>query len=81
LWTGEFEGRNNRRTRNGEPKIRWWRLKEEKLRKLFREGVIERIKLQEEDVQERWDVNSTIMLTSAEKTLGRTSGKSHPTGK
>ncbi|XP_068247995.1 uncharacterized protein [Palaemon carinicauda] len=45
-----------RKKKRMDPKIKWWKLKEEELRVLFKEIVLEEVRLQE-DVQEWWTEN------------------------
>ncbi|XP_068214778.1 uncharacterized protein [Palaemon carinicauda] len=42
-------------------KIKWWKLKDEELRGLFKERVLETVRLHE-DVQEWWTKNSKVIL-------------------
>ena len=59
------------------PKIKWWTLKEENLKIQFREKVLSgRILL--ENVQEWWEVNSTVMLRAGQEVLGVTTGRIPP---
>ncbi|XP_068250775.1 uncharacterized protein [Palaemon carinicauda] len=50
------------------PKIKWWKLKEEELNVLFKERVLEAVRLHE-DVQEWWTENSKVIPGSARKYL------------
>ncbi|XP_068222162.1 craniofacial development protein 2-like [Palaemon carinicauda] len=53
-------------------KIKWWKLKEEKLRVLFKERVLEALRLYE-DLQEWRTENSIVILRIGEEVLGKLS--------
>ena len=63
-----------------QPKIKWWRLKEQEMRERFKETVINSIRLAE-DVNVWWVENSTMIMRTAEELLGKTSGKGAPNDK
>ncbi|XP_068237110.1 uncharacterized protein [Palaemon carinicauda] len=63
-----------------DPKIKWWKLKEEELRVLFKERVLEADRLHE-DIQKWWTENSKVILRMGEEVLGKSSGKRPPHGK
>ncbi|XP_068211719.1 uncharacterized protein [Palaemon carinicauda] len=63
-----------------DPKIKWWKLKEVKLRVLFKERVLEAVRLHE-DVQEWWTENSKVILRIGGEVLGKTSGRRAPNDK
>nr|XP_027232040.1 uncharacterized protein LOC113823570 [Penaeus vannamei] len=81
LIIGEF---NIKRGRKGKkraiPKIKWWNLKDEDQRSLFRERVLEQIELRE-GVEEWWNLNASMIRQAAEEILGMTSGKGPPNDK
>ncbi|XP_068240052.1 uncharacterized protein [Palaemon carinicauda] len=64
--------RRSKKTRM-DPKINWWKLKEEELRVFFRERVLEALRLHK-DVQEWWTENSKVSLRIGEEVLGESSG-------
>ncbi|XP_068243791.1 uncharacterized protein [Palaemon carinicauda] len=57
-----------------DPKIKWWKLKEDELRVLFKERVLEVVRLYE-DVQEWLTENSKVILRIGEEVLGKSSGR------
>ena len=59
-----------------DPKIKWWKLKNTELRTMFKERVLEAIRLHE-DVQEWWTENSKVILKIGEELLGKSSGRKH----
>ncbi|XP_068234155.1 uncharacterized protein [Palaemon carinicauda] len=63
-----------------DPKIKWWKLKEEELRVLFKERVLKTVKLHE-DVQEWWTENSKVILRIGEEVREKSSGKRPPKDK
>ncbi|XP_068200663.1 uncharacterized protein [Palaemon carinicauda] len=63
-----------------DPKIKWWKLKEEELRALFKERLLEAVRLHE-DVQEWWTENSKGILRIGEEVLGKSSGRRPPNDK
>ncbi|XP_068247906.1 uncharacterized protein [Palaemon carinicauda] len=63
-----------------DPKIKWWKLKEEELRVLFKKRVLEAIRLHE-DVQEWWTENSKVILRIREEVLEKSSGRRPPNDK
>ncbi|XP_008486018.1 craniofacial development protein 2-like, partial [Diaphorina citri] len=66
--------------RKYEQKIKWWRLKEENLRRQFKEKILTDIRV-EEDVDVWWTVNSEVIRKTGEEILGKTSGKGVPEDK
>ncbi|XP_068233583.1 uncharacterized protein [Palaemon carinicauda] len=77
----------NRRLRNCKskktrmaPKIKWWKLKEAEMRVLFKERVLEAVRLHE-DVQQWWIENSKVILRIGEEVLGKSSGRRPPNDK
>ncbi|XP_068250581.1 uncharacterized protein [Palaemon carinicauda] len=57
-----------------DPKNMWWKLKEAELRVLFKERLLEAVRLHE-DVQEWWTKNSKVILRISGEVLGKTSGR------
>ncbi|XP_068205284.1 craniofacial development protein 2-like [Palaemon carinicauda] len=74
--------RNYRRSKKTiiDPKIKWWKLKEEELRVLFKERVLEAVRLHD-DVKELWTENSKVILRIGEEVLGKSSGRRPPNDK
>ena len=68
------------RTPKMDPKIKWWKLKNTELRTMFKERVLEAIRLHE-DVQEWWTENSKVILKIGEELLGKSSGRKPPNDK
>ncbi|XP_068243790.1 uncharacterized protein [Palaemon carinicauda] len=65
---------------NGVEKIKWWKLKEDELRVLFKERVLEVVRLYE-DVQEWLTKKSNVILRIGEEVLGKSSGRRPPNDK
>uniref|UniRef100_A0A8D8YAF2 Craniofacial development protein 2 n=3 Tax=Cacopsylla melanoneura TaxID=428564 RepID=A0A8D8YAF2_9HEMI len=63
-----------------EKRVKWWKLKEESVRREFKEKVLEKIS-REEDVETWWTVNSEIIKRVGVKVMGMTSGKGAPENK
>ena len=63
-----------------QPKIKWWRLKDQEMRERFKEAVLHSIRLAD-DVKIRWGKNSAMIIRTAEELLGKTSGKGPPNDK
>ena len=74
--------RNCRKSKKAkmDPKIKWWKLKDTELRVLFKERVLEAIRLHE-NVQEWWTENSKMILRIGEEVLGKSSGRKPPNDK
>ncbi|XP_068240031.1 uncharacterized protein [Palaemon carinicauda] len=74
--------RNCRRSKKKrmDPKIKWWKLKGEELRVLFKERVLEAVRLHDH-VQEWWTENSKVILRIGEQVLGKSSEKRPPNDK
>ena len=66
--------------KNVQPKIKWWRLKDQEIRERFKEAVLRSIRLAN-DVNIWWAENSALILRLAEELLGKTSGKGPPNDK
>ena len=62
------------------PKIKWWRLTDEKLKILFREKVLSERRLLE-NVQEWWEENSTAIVRAGQEVLVMTTGRRPPGNK
>ncbi|XP_076043771.1 uncharacterized protein LOC143026873 [Oratosquilla oratoria] len=58
----------------GEPRIRWWRLKDETVQQEFKKKTPERIGWVE-DKDLWWKINSNVIKRTAEELLGKSSGK------
>ena len=71
----ERKGRENRQR-----KIKWWKLKEQGLKRQFKEKVLHNW-TDTENIQVWWTTNSRLMRESAEIILGRTSGICAPADK
>ena len=76
----EIECRRKGKPRRIEPKIKWWRLKEEGLKWEFNANVLEMTR-HWDGVQERWEKNSAAIRKAGEEVLGKTSGKGPPADK
>ena len=76
----EFRAVKKGRPERGAPKIKWWRLKDENLKREFKERVLERVEPLDE-VQDWWRVNSQEIRKAGEEILGVTSGKGPPPDK
>ncbi|XP_066978928.1 craniofacial development protein 2-like [Macrobrachium rosenbergii] len=57
-----------------QPKIKWWMLKDQEMRQSFKEKVLHSIRVAD-DVNIWWVENCTMILRTAEKLLGKTSGR------
>ena len=66
--------------KNVEPKIKWWRLKDQEMKDRFRDAVLPSIILAN-DVNIWWVENSAMLMRTAEELLGKTSGKGPPNDK
>lgn len=71
-----------RRTRveRGEPRIKWWKLKDEVVRQKFKSKTLQRIE-KSEDVSQWWKWNSEVIRSTAEEVLGKSSGKKSRNGR
>ena len=76
----EIECRRKGKPRRIEPKIKWWRLKEEGLKREFNAKVLETTR-HWDGVQEWWEKNSAAIRKGGEEVLGKTSGKGPPADK
>ncbi|KAK3877071.1 hypothetical protein Pcinc_018203 [Petrolisthes cinctipes] len=54
----------------GEPRIRWWKLRDEAVRQEYKRKVLERID-NKEDVDQWWKMNSEVIKGMAEEVLGK----------
>ncbi|XP_047106357.1 uncharacterized protein LOC124775571 [Schistocerca piceifrons] len=63
-----------------ERKIKWWTLKDKKLREEFSQKVLGKVKLAE-SVQEWWKINSAVIRKTGEEVFGLTSGRGVPKDK
>ena len=72
--------KGNKRVDQKEQKIKWWKLKEEGLRRKFKDRVLRELDFPE-TVQEWWGVNSKMIRTVGEEVVGKTSGKGPPEDK
>ena len=63
-----------------QPKIKWWRLKDQEIRERFKQAVLNSIRLAE-DVNIWWVENSAMIIRTAEELLGKTSGRGPPNDK
>ena len=63
-----------------DPRNKWWKLKNTELRTMFKERVLEAIRLHE-DVQEWWTENSKVILKIGEEILRKSSGRKPPNDK
>ncbi|KAK3889077.1 hypothetical protein Pcinc_006952 [Petrolisthes cinctipes] len=61
-------------------KIKWWKMKDEKLKDQFKEKVLAEIELKD-DVEEWWNANAGTFLQTGEEIFGRTSGRDPPNDK
>ncbi|KAK3856231.1 hypothetical protein Pcinc_037429 [Petrolisthes cinctipes] len=64
----------------GEPRIKWWKLKDEVVRQEFKRKALQRIE-KAEGVDQWWKRNSEVIKSTAEEVLGKTSGKKPRNGK
>ena len=62
------------------PNIKWWRLKEEKLKIQFREKVLSERRLLK-SVQEWWEENSMVILRAGQEVLGMSTARRPPLDK
>ncbi|KAK3884459.1 hypothetical protein Pcinc_011294 [Petrolisthes cinctipes] len=66
--------------KQGTPKIKWWELKNERLKQQFKERVLNEI-TPKENANEWWEENSNIIRRVGEELLGKTSGRGAPQDK
>lgn len=62
------------------PKIKWWKLKDDELKRKFKERVQERMSTTD-CVQNWWEINSSEIKKAGKEILGVTSGKGPPPDK
>ncbi|KAK3884449.1 hypothetical protein Pcinc_011284 [Petrolisthes cinctipes] len=72
--------RVKRGRKQGTPKIKWWELKNERLKQQFKERVLNEI-TPKENANEWWEENSNIIRRVGEELLGKTSGRGAPQDK